>query len=78
MLHKSPQIIKIPENHCVICIKLNADTQHNIGDVDLWLAPHKGKRQRPVWCTPAPNQISFGDADKHPPYLKRILPQSLL
>ena len=37
---------------------------HNVGDVDSWLAPHKGSIATGVVCA-RPKQISFGDADNH-------------
>ena len=39
--------------------------QNNVGDVDLWLAPHKGSIATGVVCH-TPLQHSLGEADRHP------------
>ena len=39
--------------------------RHNVGNVDLWLAPHRGSVAIGVVYA-NPKQISFGDADSHP------------
>ena len=53
----SPQVVPIRVK--------STDRQHNVGDVDLWLAPHKGSEATGV-VSPMPQAlISFGDADNH-------------